>query len=184
VDDRFAQAFRRNYARVAGLAWQVLRDRAAAEDVAQESFLRLADAAVLERPDREVDAWLTRVALNRAINTLRGRRRLADREDRAGRSDPPAADDDPAAEVVAGEDIDRVRGALATLPDRQRAVLVLRHGGYHYAEIAEAVGVAPGSVGTLLARAERAFRRAFTPDSPEAGHPTTSDTTAAQEQTR
>jgi DNA-directed RNA polymerase specialized sigma24 family protein len=74
VDDRFAQAFRRNYARVAGLAWQVLRDRAAAEDVAQESFLRLADAAVLERPDREVDAWLTRVALNRAINTLRGRR--------------------------------------------------------------------------------------------------------------
>lgn len=161
MEDRFEQVFRRAYPRLVGLAWQVVRDRGTAEDVAQESLARLADAAVLDRPDQEVDAWLTRVCLNRASNALRGRRRLVDREDRAGRREPPPPEQDPAGEVVAGEDREAVRAVLEALPDRQRAVLVLRHSGYRYAEIADAVGVAPGSVGTLLARAERAFRQAF-----------------------
>lgn len=161
MDERFEQVFRRAYPRLVGLAWQVLRDRGAAEDAAQEALARLADAAVLDRPDDEVDAWLTRVCLNRASNAVRGRRRASEREDRAGRREPPPGGPDPAGEVVAAEDRDAVREALAELPERQRAVLVLRHSGYRYTEIADAVGVAPGSVGTLLARAERAFRRAF-----------------------
>ncbi len=163
MDDRFEQVFRRAYPRLVGLAWRVLRDRAAAEDVAQETLARLADAAILDRPDDEVDAWLTRVCLNGAANALRGRLRTTDREDRASRRELPPDGQDPAGAVVAGEDRDAVRAALAGLPERQRAVLVLRHSGYRYAEIAAAVGVAPGSVGTLLARAERAFRQAFPP---------------------
>lgn len=163
MEDRFEQVFRRAYPRLVGLAWQVVRDRGTAEDVAQESLARLADAAVLDRPDAEVDAWLTRVCLNRASNALRGRRRAEHREDRAGRREPPPVEQDPAGEVIAGQDRDAVRAVLEALPDRQRAVLVLRHSGYRYAEIADAVGVAPGSVGTLLARAERAFRQAFAP---------------------
>ena len=161
MEDRFEQVFRRAYPRLVGVAWQVVRDRGIAEDVAQESLARLSDAAILDRPDGEVDAWLTRVCLNRSFNTLRDRRRAADREQRAGRREPLPDDADPLGEVVAGEDRDAVRDALATLPLRQRTVLVLRHSGYAYAEIADAVGVAPGSVGTLLARAERAFRRAY-----------------------
>jgi RNA polymerase sigma factor (sigma-70 family) len=164
VEDRFEQVFRRAYPRLVALAWQVLRDRGSAEDVAQEALTRLADAAVLDRPDEEVDAWLTRVCLNRASNSLRGRRRASDREDRAGRREPPPDEQDPAGAVVADEDRDAVRTALAALPERQRAALVMRHSGYRYAEIADAVGVSPGSVGTLLVRAERAFRRAFAPD--------------------
>lgn len=167
MDDRFEQVFQRAYPRLVGLAWQVLRDRGAAEDVAQESLARLADAAVLDRSDDEVDAWLTRVCLNQASNALRARRRSAKREDRAGRREPPPDGQDPAGEVVADEDRQAVRVALAALPERQRAVLVLRHSGYRYAEIADAVGVAPGSIGTLLARAERSFRRAFAPASQE-----------------
>lgn len=163
MENRFEQVFRRSYPRLVGLAWRVLGDRGTAEDVAQEALARLADAAILDRPDDEVDAWLTRVCLNRASNALRGRVRAADREDRAGRRELPPDGQDPAGAVVAGEDRDAVRAALAALPERQRAVLVLRHSGYRYAEIADAVGVAPGSVGTLLARAERAFRQAFAP---------------------
>lgn len=162
--DRFEQVFRRSYPRLVGLAWRVLRDRGTAEDVAQESLARLADAAVLDRPDHEVEAWLTRVCLNRAANALRGRRRFAEREDRAGRREPPTEAQDPAGAVVADEDRDTVRTALAVLPERQRMVLVLRHSGYRYDEIAAAIGVAPGSIGTLLARAEQAFRTAFRPD--------------------
>jgi RNA polymerase sigma-70 factor (ECF subfamily) len=166
VEHRFDETFRRAYPRLVGLAWRVLRDRAAAEDVAQETLVRLADAALLDRPDAEVDAWLTRVCLNRASNALRARVRAGDREDRAGRREPPAHGQDPAAAVVDGEDRDAVRSALAELPERQRAVLVLRHSGYAYAEVAAAIGVAPGSVGTLLARAERAFRQVYTPTPP------------------
>ena len=161
MHDRFEQVFRRAYPRLVGLAWQVVRDRGAAEDVAQEALARLAEAAILHRPDDEVDAWLTRVCLNRASNTLRSRSRSSDRDDRAGRRDAVAADGDPAGDVVAREERDAVRAALARLPERQRIVLVLRHNGYRYAEIAALVGVSPGSVGTLLARAERAFRLAF-----------------------
>lgn len=173
MEERFEQVFRRAYPRLVRLACQVVRDRGVAEDVAQESLARLADAAILDRPDAEVDAWLTRVCLNRAFNTLRTRRRAWDREVRAARREPPADGSDPAGDVVAAEDGDGVRRALALLPPRQRTVLVLRHSGYGYAEIAAAVGVAPGSVGTLLARAERAFRKAYT-----------SDRTAAQETIR
>lgn len=164
MDDRFEQVFRRAYPRLVGVAWQVVRDRGVAEDVAQESLARLSDAAILDRPDGEVDAWLTRVCLNRSFNTLRDRRRAQDREVRAARRELLPEDADPLGEVLAGEDRDAVREALTALPLRQRTVLVLRSSGYSYAEIAAAVDVAPGSVGTLLARAERAFRRAYPSD--------------------
>ena len=50
-----------------------------------------------------------------------------------------------------------VREALGHLTEREREILLMRHGGFSYREIADAVGVAPSSVGTLLARAERNF---------------------------
>lgn len=164
MDDRFESVFRRAYPRLVGLAWRVLGDRAEAEDVAQESLARLADAAVLDRPDDEVDAWLRRVCLNRSFNAARGRRRSAARVDRAARLEVGVRDTTPApAEVVErAETHDAVRAALAALPERQRACLLLRHAGYRHAEIAATLQLAVGSVGVLLARGETAFRRAYT----------------------
>ena len=54
-----------------------------------------------------------------------------------------------------------VREALMALPERAREVLVLRAEGFRYHEIAAATGISPGSIGTMLVRAERAFREAF-----------------------
>jgi RNA polymerase sigma-70 factor (ECF subfamily) len=54
-----------------------------------------------------------------------------------------------------------VRRALRRLPERQTQLLLLRQMGLSYAELADACGVAPGSVGTLLARAASAFRKAY-----------------------
>ena len=54
-----------------------------------------------------------------------------------------------------------VRRVLAHLLERQSRLLLLRHAGLSYAEIAEALDVAPGSVGTLLVRAEKAFLAAY-----------------------
>jgi RNA polymerase sigma-70 factor (ECF subfamily) len=71
--------------------------------------------------------------------------------------------------VLRAEQQRAVRQALASLPERQRAALLLRHAGYSYAEIAATLDLAVGSVGVLLARGERAFRDAYLDDDPDPG---------------
>jgi RNA polymerase sigma-70 factor (ECF subfamily) len=70
-----------------------------------------------------------------------------------------AAADDPAVTVAASETRQEVRAVLARLPERSAAMLALRYAGLSYAEIAAALDVRASSVGTLLRRAEDAFRR-------------------------
>lgn len=162
--DRFDGLFLRFYPEVHGLACTVLGDRMEAEDVVQEVFLKLVDAPVIQRPEPEVGAWLRRVCLNLAFNRLRGRRRARERLERAGRLEaagPPPEHADPAGAALRAEARTGVRRALARLPERQRDCLLLRHSGYAYAEIAATLGIATGSVGVILARAERAFREAY-----------------------
>jgi RNA polymerase sigma-70 factor (ECF subfamily) len=163
--ERFVAVFRERYRDLYGLAYRLLGDHGEAEDVVQETFLRLDGQAVLDRPDEEVAAWLRRVCLNTAYNRLRGQRRASDRLDRAGRAE--RADDEtdtaptPLMDVLRAEEQRAVRQALSSLPERQRACLLLRHAGYSYAEIAATLDLAVGSVGVLLARGERAFRDAY-----------------------
>ncbi|HEY3318229.1 MAG TPA: sigma-70 family RNA polymerase sigma factor [Coriobacteriia bacterium] len=124
-------------------------DRALADDLTQETFGKLYDRPPAE-PLRNARAWLLTVASNLACNHLRGETRRRDRETRA--------DSAPAADV---DDVLDVRRALAALDPRDGVMLLLRHSGFSYAEIAEAVGLAPASVGTVLARAQRRFREAY-----------------------
>jgi RNA polymerase sigma-70 factor (ECF subfamily) len=172
--DRFATVFRERYRELYGLGFRLLGDHGEAEDVVQETFLKLDGHPVLARPDDEVAAWLRRVCLNTAYNRLRGQRRAAarlDRAARAGRADDEAdAGAEPLLDVLRAEQQRAVRRALATLPERQRACLLLRHAGYSYAEIAATLDLAVGSVGVLLARGERAFRDAYLDrDDPDPG---------------
>jgi len=94
------------------------------------------------------------VALNCGYNALRGQRRESRRLELL--AEPPALVD-PQAELLRAEQRANVRAALAQLPERQGRLLLLRHAGLSYAEIAAVLECAPGSIGTLLARAERAF---------------------------
>jgi RNA polymerase sigma-70 factor (ECF subfamily) len=55
------------------------------------------------------------------------------------------------------EEVAHVREALGHLSEREQEMLMMRHAGFSYREIAESVEVSPSSVGTLLARAERNF---------------------------
>lgn len=158
---RFDTLFHRLYPRLFGLAYRQLGDRLEAEDVLQEAFLRLADdPRLLARPDHEVAAWLSRVCLNLGSNRQRASGRAHTRLQRVARLELAEAhdSDSPATAALRHEAQTAVRAALAALPERQRAVLLLRHAGYSYAEVAAALDVAVGSVGVLLARAERAFR--------------------------
>jgi RNA polymerase sigma factor (sigma-70 family) len=92
-----------------------------------------------------------------------------ERVGRLERHDEEPADNElagPSGVVVRAEERAAVRRALADVPERQRECLLLRHSGYSYAEIAETLGIAVGSVGVLLARAEHAFRITYRRQSP------------------
>lgn len=148
--------FQAHYARVAQLVSRVVGDRAEAEALTLEAFWQL-----WQRPpadDRNVGGWLYRVALRLGLNALRAARRRANYEIAAGRwaleNTPPP---DPAQEAERHAERARVQAVLAQLPEREAQLLLLRHTGLSYQEVAATLGVAPGSVGTLLARAEAAF---------------------------
>ena len=156
-ESAFNNLFVRLYAVVYRVVYGLTGTREAAEDAAQETFLALYRRP--PAPDQPLRPWLCRVALNTARNALRAERRDALRVERAA-LDVVAAGE-LAEAVERAEERDRVRAALATLPQRQARLLLLRHAGLSYAEVAAALDLAPGSVGTLLARAERAFAEAY-----------------------
>jgi RNA polymerase sigma-70 factor (ECF subfamily) len=159
---RFDALFEQLYPRLFGLIYRVLGDRMETEDTLQDAFLKLADETELQaRPDAEVAAWLRRVSLNLAFNRLRAAKRTHARLERVGRDADSLEEPDrsgPSGVVLRREEQAAVRRALAEVPERQRDCLLLRHSGYSYAEIAATLGIALGSVGVVLARAEHAFR--------------------------
>jgi RNA polymerase sigma factor (sigma-70 family) len=148
------QVFRTAYPRVVAVATRVLGSRDGAEDVAQEVFLSFAHTAV---PAGEAPAWLSVAAAHTALNHLRSGRRRASREETAASGVHPPVPD-VADDVVTLDERRRVRAALARLPRRQAVALVLRHSGLSYAEVAAALDLSPGSVGTTVRRAESALR--------------------------
>lgn len=160
ADARFVDVFHLHYPRLVGLARRILGDAKEAEDAAQEALLALRADPVAERGEDDISAWLSRVVVNGSLNRLRGRRRADVLAQVVGARDLPPLEDEPAQAAVDADERERVRATLAVLPERQASALLLRHAGYSYHEIATALGVADGSVGVLLARGERAFRRA------------------------
>ncbi|HEY8864260.1 MAG TPA: sigma-70 family RNA polymerase sigma factor [Candidatus Dormibacteraeota bacterium] len=158
-DESFEALFSAEYARVAGIANRVLADPHEAEDVAQEVFIdfhRLHSANAQYAP-----AWLHRAAAHAALNRLRGARRRQRREMAQAMDETEEMDRtvDPQKVLEVAEDRRQVRQALARLAPRPAAVLVLRASGLSYAEVAQALGVGIGQVGTLLRRAEAALRK-------------------------
>jgi RNA polymerase sigma-70 factor (ECF subfamily) len=126
--------------------------------VAQDVFISFYRGHPADAP--YAPAWLHAAAAHAALNAVRGRDRRSRRE--ASQALPPdatATESDPAEAVAASETRDEVRAVLARMPERSAAVLALRYAGLSYAEIAAALDVRASSVGTLLRRAEEAFRR-------------------------
>ena len=150
----FDELFLRYYSRIYDVVFRLTGDAAEADDLAQETFIRLyrhpPEAAGREH---NVGGWLYRVAVNLGYNALRAARRRAVYEQAADRESSA----DPESVTEQHEERLRVRSALAELPPQQAQLLMLRHAGLSYKELATTLDVAPTSIGTLLARAERAF---------------------------
>lgn len=159
--------FRRLYPTLFRYLHRQIGDEDAAADIAQEAFVRL-----LRHPLPEEDArpWLFRVAGNLLRDRARQKKRRGRLEpvvrDRTAPSRPAPADE--AAERR--ERIHAVRGALNALNERDRGMLLMREEGFTYREIAEVAGVAPASVGKLLARALKRFREIYLNEAEHAAH--------------
>ena len=152
------EVFRRDYPDVVRVARRVLGSGREAEDVAQDVFIAFGRASV---PTERARGWLLAAAAHTALNAVRSDARRVRREQAAAEPDraPDVAD-----EIVSRDRRARVRAALARLPQSHALVLVLRHSGMSYQEVATELGMAAGSVGTTLRRAEAAVRKELEAD--------------------
>jgi RNA polymerase sigma-70 factor (ECF subfamily) len=162
----FEDFFREHYGRVFGLLYRVTGSRQEAEDLSQELFLQLSQRQPPVWREPGAGGWLWKAATHSALNALRGSRRRLDREERATRQDLPVRlvseeDADPAGAVLLQEQRAAVRAALGKLEARDSLLLLGRHSGLSYAELAAALDVNPSSIGTLLARAEQRFKDVY-----------------------
>ena len=137
--------YREHGANLYGYALGILGDRADAEDVTQDAFIKLDRHLQLGRTDSNLRAWLYRVVLNSSRDLLRARSR---------RAEPPDDSPGPTPQPLRTLALHRVLQRLAT---RDRELVLLRGHGLSYAEMAETLDVRPSSLGTLLARALERF---------------------------
>jgi len=148
---------------IIGLATRTLRDRAEAEDVAQETFLKVWRKIAQYQPERaKLETWVARIALNLCYDRLRRRGEVLMDDDAPEPADPAVNAD---SAVVAGDMADRVRAAVAALAPRQRAALELCHfqelGNIEAAAVME---ISVEALESLLARGRRALKASLARD--------------------
>ncbi|HZA99019.1 MAG TPA: sigma-70 family RNA polymerase sigma factor [Gemmatimonadales bacterium] len=154
-DAAFKELFDGEYPRLFRYLDRIAGDPDLAADLAQDAFIRLyRRGSMPERPG----VWLITVAMNlfRNVRSTSARRQrlltaVGTEETLAGA---------PLSQAVP-ESSEQVRHALSALPFREQQMLLLRADGYSYRDIATALSLNESSVGTLLARAKRAFRAAY-----------------------
>ena len=155
----FDRLYRAAYPRVFRTLSAILGDPEEAEDCAQEAFVQAFKAWKRWRPDAPAEAWVHRIAVNRAIS-LRRRAKLRTVGELLRRVGRPAPPPDPADVATRPE----LLQALRALPLRLAAAIVLRHyHGYSNREIAAALGVSERTVGARLRQAGERLRAELEP---------------------
>jgi RNA polymerase sigma-70 factor (ECF subfamily) len=157
----FEDLFLQYWDKIYGVLFRLTGDGAEAEDLALETFVRL-----WQRPpaqDQTLAGWLYRVATNLGYNALRsaGRRTRYELDAGLDAINESGSSPNPAKEAERSEERQHVQQILQQMQARQAQLLILRHSGLSYQEIAETLNVAPASVGTLLVRAEKEFVRLY-----------------------
>ena len=152
-------------------AARVLGDRAEAEDVVQETMLRLwKQAPDWRQGEAKVSTWAYRVAVNLCTDRLRARKRRG-HVDLDSVADPPSLDPSAVDRMTGSDRNTALEAALATLPDRQRQAVVLRHiEGLSNPEIAAIMDIGVKAVESLTARGKRALTAALTDRKEELGY--------------
>jgi len=152
----FNRLFLDYYPRICSVAFRLVGDHDTAEDLAAEAFWKLWSSPPSNR--ETVSAWLYRVVTNLGYNMLRASIRRAKHEVNTRHILlNTQTEDDPQEKLAERDEIHRVRDILRKMSRRDVQLLILRHSGLSYKEIAAALSIFPASVGTLLNRAEKKF---------------------------
>ena len=148
--------FAAQYERIARIIARVIRDRARAEELAVEVFLKWSRNPRAHGASAE--GWLYRAAVRVSLDELRSQTRRSRYEPLLALLRPA-----PTPEEIhsSRQERDRVRMVLAVLPPRQAELLLLRFDDLSYEELASVLELNPASVGTLLSRAQQAFRKEY-----------------------
>ena len=158
----FADLQQRYAPRVFGYFCRLLRDRAEAEDLTQDVFLRLFRSRHSYQPRARFGTWVFHVTQNVARNALRSRRRRGARSlapDRLLEDHADNASGAPSSPVERDELAGVVRGAVATLGGRQRVAVVMHQFEERsYAEVAFKLDMTPKAAKSLLYRARNQLR--------------------------
>ena len=158
----FETLFREHYARIVAVLERVLGDRAEAEEAAMDVFFKLYEQPLPSDRSHNFGGWLYRTATRLGLDRLRAARRRKHYEEEAAPDLSLAScSPSPLDGVLQAETCRRVRATLARLKPSHAELLLLRSSGLSYKELAEALGVKPTSIGTLLARAEAEFEKKY-----------------------
>ncbi|HEX5809818.1 MAG TPA: sigma-70 family RNA polymerase sigma factor [Anaerolineales bacterium] len=158
----FEALFVEHWAHIYRLLHRLVGDPSEAEDLALETFFRLHQRYPLPEKDFNLGGWLHRVATNLGLHSIRGWKRRERYEMTAGKYALEQVPQDNPSEILAQSDERHlVRLALAQMNERQSQLLVMRHSGMSYRDIADALKLAPTSIGPLLLRAEREFEKRY-----------------------
>jgi RNA polymerase sigma-70 factor, ECF subfamily len=163
VDAAFADLMAQHQDLVFGVALRVVGERATAEDVAQEAFVR-AYRALKTYPagrirDLRLRPWLARISINLARNDRRGKRPTGPLDDA---SNQPTPEDSPVRLAERREEHRLWSRLLSQLPERYRLAVALRHvEGLSYQEISDALDRPVGSVKSDVHRGVRELRAAY-----------------------
>ena len=152
----FESVFRAEYPSVLRVISRVVRDHARAQELAAEVFWRLSNTPNAQRENTA--GWLYRTATRLALDDLRKQVRREKYERLAWFGRAPRT---PEEVYLEQEEERRVRAILAKLRKRDSELLLLRSNGLSYQEIARSLGLSPASIGSLLRRAEEAFRKEY-----------------------
>jgi len=162
VSSTFEALFLEHWAHVYRLLCHLVGDPAEAEDLALETFIRLHQKNPLGQSESNPGGWLHRVATNLGLHSIRSWKRRENYELTAGKYALEENREENPAEILARAEEQRMtRLALANMNERQSQLLVMRYSGFSYKEIAEALNLAPTSIGPLLLRAEREFEKRY-----------------------
>ncbi len=162
-DDAFKELVLRYEPVVAATVIGMLGNCPEAEDVGQETFIRFYNGIKNFRGDASVKTYITRIAINQAINEIRRRKRVSKIFSSTPADEHPEIPDDRPAEDQ-GPDRELVEQAIQTLDEDFRSVVVLRLiDGYSTAETAEMLGIPVGTVLSRLSRAQKKLRGILKP---------------------
>ena len=152
----YARLLDRHLNNVHAYVFRMTNNRADAEDIAQETFLRVWHRARTFKPGRvRFTTWLHRIAHNLCVDEFRKRREIYDGEPDAMADDAPTVDELSMAE----ERRKAVHAGIAALPERQRSALVLcQLQGRSNREAAQILGVSVDALESLIARARRTLK--------------------------